>query len=63
MASSSLLYEIDTHTCDETTFNLLGVTLGDRGGCTGKCLAVFSTLFLASFFIYQSQGALLGAPI
>lgn len=31
----SLLYKIDTHACDETTFNLLGFTL-HFGGLWGK---------------------------
>lgn len=32
----SLLYKIDTHTCDETTFNLLGFTLGAVGEARGN---------------------------
>lgn len=62
MTSSSLLYDIDTHACNETTFNLLGFTLGDYWGSTGKCPVFFSTL-LASFFIYQSNGTLLSDEI
>ena len=61
--TSSLLSEIDTHTCDETTFNLSGLIsgglLGKHREMSSKC---FSTLFLASFFISQSRGALLRVP-
>ena len=63
MTFSSLLYETDNRICDETTFNLSGFTLGDYGGSTGKCPVFFSTVFVASFFIYQSHGTLLRASL